>query len=371
MREVLTVWSPTPSGSLSTEWCINTAAVNPTNGCLFVPNEDGRLYKWDLADNSIPEVIQLNNGVSEPYVPTCVGPDGVVYTIVGGTLFAIGQWTNLDVTISSSSPDLTTVVAQQPITFTATVTNLNPADPVPTGTVTFQDLYYRPTALISNLATNLVLNHYMASITVSTLSSNMGNHFITAIYSGDTNYPSTRITMLQKVHARATKTRVTSSLPYPGKNVVTFLATVTSDPTNSTIPTGMTSFWDGTNFLWQGDLNTNGQTSVTITNFPAGPHAIVARYVSDQTYAASSGALKGVPARIDQLQVLSNGTFILGFTNLIGAPFEVLSSTHPAAPVTHWTVLGRATEVFPGRFQYSDTQALNRDTVRFYRLRSP
>jgi hypothetical protein len=212
----------------------------------------------------------------------------------------------------------------------------------------------------------------MASVTVSNLSSiNNGNHYVTALYSGDTNYPATRITMCQKIHVRATKILVTSSLPYPGSNVVTFVAKVSSDPTNTTIPTGMTSIWDGTNFLWQGDLNAAGQTSVTLTNFPPGPHAVVARYVSDATYAASSGAVTGVPATLDQLQLLNDGTFVLGFTNVCGAPFTVLSSTDPAAPLSQWTVLGQAGEVFPGHFQYSDALALTRDASRFYRLRSP
>jgi hypothetical protein len=362
MCEVLTAWSPRAN-----EWCLNTVAVNPASGDVFAPNEDGALYRWDLAANSFSEVLQLNAGVSEPYIPTCIGPDGAVYTINGGTLYALGQPSNLDLTISSSAPDLTTVVAQQPITFTATVTNVNPTDPTPTGTVTFQDLSLP--SVTNTLASNLALSNYTASVTVSNLSSN--SHFVTAFYSGDTNYPATRITMCQKFHARATKSLVTSSLPYPGSNVVKFVATVSSVPTNSLIPTGMTSIWDGTNFLWQGDLNAAGQTSVTITNFPPGPHAVVARYVSDATYAASSGALTGVPATLDQLQVLNDGTFVLGFTNLSGAPFTVLSSTDPAAPLSQWTVLGQAGEVFPGRFQYSDALALSRDASRFYRLRSP
>jgi hypothetical protein len=371
MREVLTALSPTGSGA-GTEWCINTAAVNPIGSCVFAPNEDGRLYRWDLAANSLSEAIALNGGFYEPYVPTGIGPDGAIYTINGSTLYAIGQWTNLDVTISSSVPDLTSVVALQPLTFTATVTNLNPADPVPTGTVTFQDITYAPSIRITNiLATNVVLTNYTASVTVSTLSSNSGNHFITATYSGDTNFPSTSISMVQKVHAQASVTQITSSIPYPGSNWVTFLATVTPAAPPGPARTGMVSIWDGTNFLSQRELDTNGQISVTITNFASGPHAVVARYYSDATYAASSGAVVGVPATLNQMQVSGDGTFVLGFTNVSGAPFTVLSSTNLVAPAGEWTVLGHASEVVPGQFQYSDAQALNRDAVRFYRLRSP
>jgi hypothetical protein len=372
MREVFTALSPTMSGSFPTEWCVSTGAVNPSTGCVFAPNEDGRLYRWDLASNSLSETIALNAGFGQPYVPTCIGPDGAIYTINGSTLFAIGQWTNLDVTISSSAPDLTSVVALQPLTFTATVTNLNPSDPAPTGTVTFQDVTYAPSIRVTNiLATNVVLSNYTASVTISTLSSNTGNHFITAIYNGDTNFPSTSICMIQKVHAQASVTQIASSIPYPGSNQVTFLATVTPAAPPGPARTGMVSIWDGTNFLSQQELDGNGQISVTITNFARGPHAVVARYYSDANYAASSGAVVGVPATLDQMQVIGDGTFVLGFTNVSGAPFTVLSSTDVLAAASEWTVLGQASEILPGQFQSSDAQALNRDAVRFYRLRSP
>jgi hypothetical protein len=210
-------------------------------------------------------------------------------------------------------------------------------------------------------------------VTVSTLSSNTGNHFITAIYSGDTNYPSTSISMVQKVHAQATKTQVTSSVPVPGSNSVTFTATVTTDPpsTNANTGFGMISFWDGTNFLAQAGLAGSGLCTVMITNLTPGPHAVVARYYSDATFAASSGAVVGVPGTLDQTQLVGDGTFVIGFTNVSGAPFTVLSSTDLLAPISEWTVLGQASEVVPGQFQYSDAQALNRDAIRFYRLRSP
>src|SRR5947199_9935264 len=88
MREVLTVIGPTAdpenrSASLPyavREWCINTAAVNPATHSVFVPSEDGHIYRWDLVSNSLTQFLQLNPGIGEPYVPSIVGPDGTVFT---------------------------------------------------------------------------------------------------------------------------------------------------------------------------------------------------------------------------------------------------------------------------------------------------
>jgi hypothetical protein len=54
-------------------------------------SEDGRLYRWDLATNTLPESIQLTDGLGEAYTPTAMGPDGSLYAISNGILFAVGE----------------------------------------------------------------------------------------------------------------------------------------------------------------------------------------------------------------------------------------------------------------------------------------
>ena len=150
MREVLTAIGPTPdTEALSTEfpyavreWCINTAAVNPATNSIFTPSEDGHIYRWNLATNSFSQVVTLGPGIGEPYVPTVIGPDGIVYTLNGGTLFALGSLNGVDVALASSVPDVRTVVVGQSLTFTATITNTS-GGTVPTGTVTFKDFTYQ------------------------------------------------------------------------------------------------------------------------------------------------------------------------------------------------------------------------------------
>src|SRR5205807_1001138 len=113
MREVLTVIGCTPDveyygpaySNAVREWCINTAAVNPAIRSVFAPSEDGHIYRWNLAENSLAEALTLGPGVGAPYVPSAIGPDGTVYTLNGGRLFALGGLTNVAIRLFSSAGD--------------------------------------------------------------------------------------------------------------------------------------------------------------------------------------------------------------------------------------------------------------------------
>ena len=381
MREVLTIIGPTPdsenySASLPyavREWCINTAAVNPATKSIFAPSEDGHIYRWDLASNSVSEVFTLGPGVGAPYVPTVVGPDGIVYALNGGTMFALGGYTNLSVTVVSSVPDLRTLITGQPVTFTAIVTNLDGSDPQPTGTVTFEDLTYNGLA-----ATNIILGtavplvNGLASVTTSDLmagSNFLGNHYITAVYSGDSTFETGRAMLVQKVHAGPTTTALKSSVPPPGSSNVTLTATVTSSLSGAGKPTGQVSFWDGSIFLGQTPLNSSGIATFTTSALTNGNHAINATYVSDTVFASSTGNLIGSPTNVTAI-LLSDGSLQLNFTNGNGAPFTVLGTTDLSVPLSNWAELGPAIEIMPGEFQFTDAQATSH-IARFYRVRSP
>lgn len=381
MREVKTVIAPTPDVEhIGTtypyavrEWCINTAVVNPPTYSVFSPCEDGRLYRWNLASHSLSETFRLGLGLGQPYVPAVVGPDGTVFTLNGGTLFAIGGLTNVAVSVHSSSPDLESVVAGQSTSFTAVVTNLDGAGPVPTGTVTFQDVTYQGVSPVTNLlASGVPLTNGVASVTTSTLiaaSNFLGSHFITATYSGDTNFPGGAATLAQKVHAYAGALTLTSAGPAPGTNAVTFTATVVSGSPATNKPTGMVTLYDRATFLAQRALNTNGIAAFTITNLATGSHAINARYASDTIFAASTGAVAGVACNLDAVPG-SGGAVQFSFTNVSGAPFVMLTATNLDLPLAQWTEAGAVTEFFPGQFQFTDYPGTNAG-VLFYRVRSP
>ena len=380
MREVLTVIACTPDQGYQSasfpyavrEWCINTAAVNPATQSIFAPCEDGRLYRWNLASNALTESFVLGSAVGQPYVPTVIGPDGTVYTISGGKLFALGALTNLALTIQSSAPDLRSGVAGQALTFTAIVTNLYAADPTPTGTVTFEDKTYQGlTAITNTLAANVPLTNGVATVTTTALaagSNYLGSHFITAKYSGDATFANASATLVQKVHARATVTSLNSA-PGTGSNVILTATVAVSPPTNS-IPTGQVAFWDGPNLLAQAPLNTNGFAAVASANLGTGTHALSASYSSDTVCASSSGRLVGMPSFLTDPILLADGSFRFVFSNMTSAPFTVLGSEDPTVPLTNWVALGPATEVVAGQFQFTGGQATN-SPQRFYRVRSP
>src|ERR1043166_1348876 len=307
MREVLTVIAPTPDSEAGVpfavkEWCINAPAINPATKSVFFNSEDGHAYRWNLVTNSLDQAITLNQGIGQPYVPTVIGPDGTVYTLNGGALFATGNDPSTSVTLASSVPDLRSVVVGTSITFTATVTG----SPAPTGTVTFFDTTYNGFAAESStLASNVPLNaNGQAAVTTASLAAGgnyLGNHFIVALYNGDGNHASTFETMMQKVHAHASATTLVAT-PNPANagQTISLTATVVGVPASADVPTGMVSFSDGTSVIGQVPIDTaNSTATLTIANLASGSHNLTATYASDTLFAASNGSttlLVDVPA---------------------------------------------------------------------------
>jgi hypothetical protein len=99
MQVVLAATGPTPDPNFVPfgfpnavrEWCINSAAVDPATDSVLVNSEDGKLYRWDLATDTLSQTVTLTAGIGEAYTPTAVGPDGTVYAINDATLFAVGR----------------------------------------------------------------------------------------------------------------------------------------------------------------------------------------------------------------------------------------------------------------------------------------
>ncbi|MBP8297686.1 MAG: hypothetical protein KAX84_16355, partial [Burkholderiales bacterium] len=109
MREVLSIAGPTPDpdyvpqfpGAVK-EWCINAAAVDPVTGAVMANSEDGKVYRWDLATNTLSEAVTLSPGVGEAYTSTVIGPDGTVYATNWAILNAVGSTLTVAVELAGS-----------------------------------------------------------------------------------------------------------------------------------------------------------------------------------------------------------------------------------------------------------------------------
>jgi len=291
MREVLTVAGVTPDAyyvaagypMAVSEWCVNTPAVNPATASIFVPSEDGRLYRWDLSANSLAQTVSLAPGIGQAYVPVVLGPDGTAYTINGGNLFALGNVSGNAVSVTSTVPDLRNAVAGQPLTFIAQVSGAATQGVAPSGSVSFHDVSFEGATPLSIPLDTVPLDATgKASIKVSGLAA--GTHFITATFGSSSS------TMVQLIHGSATAIKLTSSTPARKDRSVTFTATVVPALPGSGVPTGMVTFMDGGAVLAQLPLRA-GAASFNTPSLAAGVHSIGAVYSSDNVFAASTAAL--------------------------------------------------------------------------------
>jgi outer membrane protein assembly factor BamB len=66
----------------------------------------------------------------------------------------------------------------------------------------------------------------------------------------------------------------------------------------------------------------------------------------------------------------SGGSFVLSFDNVPGKTFSVYGCTNLVTPLANWSLLGTATEVSAGQYQFSDPTALG-SSSKFYRVTAP
>jgi Bacterial Ig-like domain (group 3)/Galactose oxidase, central domain len=156
------------------------------------------------------------------------------------------------------------------VTITATVTS--PVG-VPSGTVTFMDG-------TTSLGTG-TLNGFGNAILQRALS--VGNHSLSAVYAGDTNFnASTSTSTTQQVLKANTSTVITS-----GKNPSTFHQSVTfTVQVVPNIATGNVIFFDGQKSLGKASLSL-GIASFTTSTLQVGSHFIHAAYVGDGNFNGS------------------------------------------------------------------------------------
>jgi len=145
----------------------------------------------------------------------------------------------------------------------------------PTGTVTFRDGG-------TIVATQTVGTPSQATYTTSSLS--VGDHSISASYSGDASYvPSSSAALTQSVETASATVQLTiSPAPALSGQAITLAATVTTTPSTAR-PTGQVSFdADGTPVA-SAPLDTTGHAAATVT-MAGGVHSVTAVYSGDGIY---------------------------------------------------------------------------------------
>jgi hypothetical protein len=125
-------------------------------------------------------------------------------------------------------------------------------------------------------------------------------------------------------------------------------------------------------FLLSTNWSTNSFTSVPVAGLPAG-WTMATMFVNG---IPSTGSILHlvVPApaafSVNLPARLPGGACQFCFQNAPGASFTVLAATNAALPLSDWIVLDSVTELSPGQFRFTDSQATN-FPQRFYCVRSP
>ena len=201
----------------------------------------------------------------------------------GSTSAVRTQTVNQASTTTSLSSSANPSVVGQSVTFTAHVNPVSPGAGTPSGTVTFKD---GGTVLNTNGST---LSSGQATFTTSALS--IGQHLITAVYSGDPSFlTNTSIILTQQVNKATSTTSVTSSTnPSDFGQCVIFMATVSAVAPGGGTPTGTVIFKDGASSLATNNLS-GGSATYTNCALSIGSHSITAVYSGDSNFNPSTSA---------------------------------------------------------------------------------
>ena len=303
--------------------CTSNFALTPAATCLlsisFEPQSVGTLTaEASFTDNALNFM---------PYATQSVALQGTGLPSTQATA-----------TILSSAPNPSTYGG----TVTIAATIISQFGGQATGTVTFKDGS-------TTLATAAVSGN-AAILTIYTLA--VGNHSLTAVYSGDTHYTgSTSGTLVQGVQKGpvvGTTTTLTSSVNPSifGKPVI-FTATV-APQSGGGIPTGKVTLYIGPTVLGTATL-ANAVAKITTAALPAGPDSVTATYAGDANYTGSTSA------PVDQLVVASTAVTLTsspvssayGQTVVFSAKITSPSGTPPNGETVTFeegaTVLGTGT----------------------------
>jgi hypothetical protein len=312
----------------------------------------------------------LRNYASQQTPPATLSGDYVI-TLVCRTALNATSLGDFPGTIRFTSP--TTYITPAPAlrdtttTLSASSTSIHPGDSVtftatvapatgtgnPAGTVQFKDG-------ANNLGAAVAVSGGTAALTTTGLTS-LGNHSVTAVYSGDTTFATSTSTATTVTVANAPLTATNTAIsvnpggPVAPGTAVTLTATVTAA---SGSPTGTVQFKDGANNVGAAVALAGGSATVTTSDFASGNHQLTAVYSGDATFAASTSAAASlvVNAPANGAQETINVT----------VPAGALSLT-----VANTSVTLPDLQLNPGNTMFTTTGPINPATVTDTRAGNP
>ena len=211
---------------------------------------------------------------------------------------------NTSVSVASSANPS---VFGQSVNLTATISVTSPGNGSPTGTVSFLD-GGNPIAGCTSVAVS------GGQAVCATTALGVGNHTITAQYSGDGNFNGATGSLTgnpQVVNKANTSVSVASSQnPSVFGQSITLTATIAVTAPGAGTPTGTVSFLDGGNTI-AGCSNvaiSGGQAQCVTAALGAGNHTITAQYGGDGNFNTSTGSLTGNPQVVNKANTSVNLT---------------------------------------------------------------
>lgn len=248
-----------------------SAAVSFPDGTNVNPDT---FVGWN---SSSPSTTIAKSGVATGVLAGSSTISATLSGVVGSTSLTITPSPSTTALGSSANPS----VSGQNVTFTATVAPQG-AQGTATGTVTFSDG-------TTTLATQPLAG---GTASFSTAGLSVGDHTITAAYSGDANNQASSNSLIQTVSAEGTTTSVVSSAPGGSTygQPVTFTATVAPNAPGNSPAVGTVVFTAGNStLLGFAPVAADGTASVTVSTLPVGTTTINA-YYSPATASSTASA---------------------------------------------------------------------------------
>ena len=293
------------AGALNAPWGITQASSNfgPFSNDILIGNAgDGNINAFDLTTGNF--VGKLKDG--DGHVIAKIGLHGLAFRSDGfgdpNTLYFTSEFQNAEdglfgavttglVSLTRvSAPDTPTNTSA---TMTATVAAALDNPGTPTGTVTFLDDTNRlGTATLAN-----------GLATLEAILTDVRNHSITAMYSGDGVFLSSSNTITVQVTGLATTTTLTAPPSAAPGSPVTLSAMVNSA---GGTPTGQIEFLDGNTGLGTAPLDAAGIAILRINTLTPGAHSLTASYGGDGKFGSSTSAAVTT--------TIANADFSLGAT---------------------------------------------------------